>query len=183
MIRKAGISDVLSIVSLVGDYARRGEVLPRTLEETYQTIRDWVVAEEDGRVVGCGSLLIMWADLAEIRSLVIAPEFQGKGLGRQLVERLIGEARAMGVPQVFALTRKAPFFGALDFQETSRESLPRKIWKDCWNCARLNSCDEVAMIRFLEQSGNGRVVGEAISDMPLHNLQVTLPGEGFRWIP
>jgi amino-acid N-acetyltransferase len=175
MIRKARLSDVPQIVALVEVYARRGEVLPRSLEETYQSLRDWVVAEENGRIVGCGSLLIMWADLAEIRSLVVAPEFQERGLGHQLMERLLD------LPQVFALTRQVGFFASLGFLETTRESLPRKIWKDCWNCARLRNCDEVAMIKFLEPGGNGRAgEGEAVSEMPLNTLQVNL-SEGYRW--
>jgi amino-acid N-acetyltransferase len=183
MIRKARLSDVPQIVALVDNYARRGEVLPRSLAETYQSLRDWVVAEEDSRVVGCGSLLIMWADLAEIRSLIVVPEFQGQGLGRQLVERLLREAEAFGLPQVFALTRQTSFFVGLGFQETSRESLPRKIWKDCWNCARLTGCDEVAVIKFLEPGGNGRASeGEAVSEMPLNIMEVSLP-EGYKWQP
>jgi amino-acid N-acetyltransferase len=183
MIRKARLSDVPQIVTLVDHYFRRGEVLPRSLEETYQSLRDWVVAEEDSQVVGCGSLLIMWADLAEIRSLVVASEFQGRGLGRQLLEWLVKEAKALGLPQIFTLTRQIGFFANLGFQETSRESLPRKIWKDCWNCARLNDCDEVAMIKFLEPGGNGRVgESEAVSEMPLNTTQVNLP-KGYRWQP
>jgi amino-acid N-acetyltransferase len=181
MIRKAKLGDVPQIVALVDNYARRGEVLPRSLAETYQSLRDWVVAEEDGRVVGCGSLLVMWADLAEIRSLVVAPEFQGRGLGAHLVEWLLKEAEALGLPQIFALTRQIGFFASLGFQETSRESLPRKIWKDCWNCARLTDCDEVAMIKLLEPGGNGRLdVGLAVSEMPLNAIQVDLPA-GYRW--
>jgi amino-acid N-acetyltransferase len=182
MIRKARLSDVPQIVALVEVYARRGEVLPRSLEEAYQSLREWVVAEENGRIVGCGSLLIMWADLAEIRSLVVAPEFQGRGLGRQLLERLLVEAEALGLPQVFALTRQVDFFANLGFSETARESLPRKIWKDCWNCVRLHDCDEVAVIKFLGPGGNGRAgEGEAVSEMPLNTLQVDL-SEGYRWL-
>jgi amino-acid N-acetyltransferase len=119
-------------------------VLPRRIEEVYQTLREWVVAEEAGQVVGCGALVILWADLAEIRSLVVAPEAQGAGLGRGLVSALMVQAVELELPQVFALTRKTGFFLKLGFQVVPRDSLPRKIWKDCITCTKFVGCDEVA---------------------------------------
>ena len=87
-VRSARVSDVPGIAALVDRLAGRGEILPRPIEDIYQSLREWVVAEQAGHIVGCGALVILWADLAEIRSLVVAPESQGVGIGRELVTRL-----------------------------------------------------------------------------------------------
>jgi amino-acid N-acetyltransferase len=161
-IRQARITDVPGIAALVGRFAGRGEILPRTIEDIYQSLREWVVAEREGEIVGCGALVILWADLAEIRSLVVAPEAQRLGIGRELVVALMDQAAGLEVPQVFALTRQTGFFLKLDFQVVPRESLPRKIWKDCITCTKFVGCDEVAVVQEvgkLEGRRNGRVEG------------------------
>ncbi len=143
----ARMVDVPDIVALVERFARRGEVLPRPPEEVYQSLREWVVAREGDRLVGCASLVILWADLAEIRSLVVTPDQQGRGVGRRLVGALLHQAAELEIPQVFALTRKPGFFVKMGFQPVARETLPRKIWKDCIHCIKFVGCDEVAFIR------------------------------------
>lgn len=143
---RASVRDVPAIAALVERYVRRGEVLPRPLEDIYQSLREWVVAKRHQEVVGCASLVILWADLAEIRSLVVLPELQGKGIGRQLVCALLDEAAALEIRRVIALTRKPAFFAQLGFVEVPRASLPRKIWKDCIHCTKFAGCDEVAMV-------------------------------------
>jgi amino-acid N-acetyltransferase len=96
------------------------------------------------------SLVILWADLAEIRSLVVAPETQGVGIGRHLVTALVAQAIELELPQVFALTRQTGFFLKLGFQVAPRETLPRKIWKDCIQCLKFVGCDEVAVVRAVD---------------------------------
>jgi len=163
-VAKARIGDVPAVVALVGRYARRGEVLPRPPENVYETLREWVVAKQDGELIGCGSLVILWADLAEIRSLVVVPEVQGVGVGRQIVCGLLAEAGRLEVPHVFALTRKPGFFAKLGFDRVARESLPRKIWKDCMHCTKFTGCDEVAVIRAVSSTAAsmmGRAMEEA----------------------
>jgi amino-acid N-acetyltransferase len=146
----------------------------------YQSIRDWVVAEADGKIVGMGSLLIMWGDLAEIRSLVIDPAYQGYGIGRAIVVQLLEEARALGLPRVFALTRKPGFFLKTGFQLTRIEHLPRKVQKDCVFCPKFHSCDEVAVIMPLDETAaaehrldlsrsNGTLKGQSV--IPLISSQ------------
>jgi amino-acid N-acetyltransferase len=102
-IRQARITDVSGIAALVNRFAGRGEILPRPAEDIYQSLREWVVAEHEGRLVGCGGLVIIWADLAEIRSLVVVPESQGMGAGREMVAALMDQAAELGIPQVFTL--------------------------------------------------------------------------------
>jgi amino-acid N-acetyltransferase len=146
-IGKAHIGDVRGIAALVERYARRSEVLPRSPENIYETLREWVVARRDGEIVGCGSLVILWCDLAEIRSLIVTPELQGTGIGRRIVAVLLEDASALQIPRVFALTRKPGFFTRLGFERVARETLPRKMWKDCMHCTKFAGCDEVALVR------------------------------------
>lgn len=151
-VRKAQLTDVPRMMPLLNEYARQAEILPRMEADVYQSIRDWVVAEAEGKIVGMGSLLIMWADLAEVRSLVIDPTCHGQGVGRAIVSQLLAEARALGLPRVFALTRKPGFFLKMGFQLTRIEHLPRKVQKDCVFCPKFHACDEVAVIMPLDEA-------------------------------
>jgi amino-acid N-acetyltransferase len=153
-VRKAQLTDVTRMMPLLNEYARQAEILPRMEGDVYQSIRDWVVAEAEGKIVGMGSLLIMWGDLAEVRSLVIDPACQGQGVGRAIVSQLLAEARSLGLPRVFALTRKPGFFLKMGFQLTRIEHLPRKVQKDCVFCPKFHACDEVAVLMPLDAAAN-----------------------------
>lgn len=150
-VRRARLSDVPRMMPLLDQYARQAEILPRTEEDVYRSIREWVVAELEGEMVGMGSLLIMWRDLAEIRSLVVHPAYQGHGIGRQIVALLLDEARYLELERIFALTRKPGFFLKLGFQLTRIEHLPRKVQRDCVFCPKFQACDEVAVILPLKE--------------------------------
>jgi len=145
-IRKATVKDVLSMARIINGYAAQGQMLPKSHHQLYQDIRDFVVALSDEEIVGCGALHIIWEDLAEIRSLAVVEEWRGKEVGRLMVESLLKEARALGLPQVFALTYQQGFFERMGFHMVPRESLPHKIWGDCLNCPKFPNCDEVALI-------------------------------------
>lgn len=149
-IRPARLADVPAMLPLLDAYARQAEILPRTEADVYQSVRDWIVAARDDTIVGMGALVILWADLAEIRSLVIDPAYQGHGIGRLIVNRLLAEAKRLELPRAFALTRRPGFFLKLGFQLTQIEKLPRKVKKDCVFCPKFHACDEVAVIMPLE---------------------------------
>lgn len=146
IIRQAVITDIPQIVDLIQPYVDDGTLLPVPVSRLYERIRDFIVAEVDGEIVGCGSLMIMWHDLAEIRSLAVRKGHHGGGVGRRLVEMLIEEARVLGITRVFALTYQTAFFSKLGFQVVTKETLPQKIWKDCVHCTKYTHCDEVAMV-------------------------------------
>ena len=146
-VRPARLADVPQMMPLLNEYVRQAEILPRREADVYQSIRDWVVVETAGKVLGMGALVILWHDLAEIRSLVIDPAYQGQGLGQAIVDRLLVEAKMLELPRVFALTRKPGFFLKLGFLLTRMEDLPRKVQKDCVFCPKFKACDEVAVIR------------------------------------
>jgi len=145
MIRKAKIADGRAIHQLLIKYAGQGLMLSRSLPDIYETIRDVYVYEEDGRVLGTVWLHICWEDLAEVRSLAVAEEVGGQGVGRQLVEACLSEARELGMKRVFCLTYKPDFFGKIGFAEIEKSQLPQKIWGDCVKCVKFPECDEIAM--------------------------------------
>lgn len=146
MIRKANVRDVPEIVALVNANAQQGLLLPKSLNQVYQNIRDFVVYEDEGQIIGCAALHVLWEDLAEVRSLVVNEHKRRKGTGRQLIQLLLKQARDLGVDRVFALTYQQEFFQSLGFIEIAKEELPHKIWADCIDCIKFPHCDETAVI-------------------------------------
>lgn len=145
-IRKARTRDALQIHRLVNDFAKQEVMLPRSLLSVYENIRDFYVAEEAGRILGCSALHFTWGDMAEVRSLAVHPEAGQRGLGRALVEANIAEAREHDLVQVYAFTYVTGFFAKLGFRVVPHEAMPRKTWMDCVNCPKFNCCDEIAMV-------------------------------------
>jgi len=149
VIRKARISDVKSIHGLLMHQEEHdGLVLPRSFSQLYSHLRDFfVVVDDNGKVVGCCALNIIWENLAEIRSLVVVPEQRGKKWGKKLVEACLSEAVTLGIYKVYTLTEKASFFAHLGFAQESMDQLNQKVFTDCLNCPRFpDHCNEVAMI-------------------------------------
>jgi amino-acid N-acetyltransferase len=145
--RKAILPDAKAIHDLIAVYAADGTLLPRTLAEICENVRDFVVLEDAGRTIGCGALHLYGMHLAEIRSITVARSAQGRGGGQLLVKALLGEAKKHRVSCICLFTRTPEFFRRLGFQLAQREDLPDKVRKDCFLCPRLPSCDEVAMVR------------------------------------
>jgi amino-acid N-acetyltransferase len=145
MIRPARIPDARIIHQLLLTYAKEGQLLGRSLAAIYDSIRDFYVYEEDGKILGIGALAICWEDLAEVRSLAVVPGQHGKGIGRKIVERCLQEARELGLQRVFALTYQPEFFQKLGFTEIDKAQLPQKVWGDCINCVKFPDCDEFAL--------------------------------------
>ncbi|HQU12686.1 MAG TPA: N-acetyltransferase [Thermodesulfobacteriota bacterium] len=147
MIRKARMSDVKGIHRLIADYAKKGDMLPRSLADIYENLRDYFVFEEDdGELVGSAAIHIMWEDLAEVRSLAVREGKMRRGVGTRLVESCISEAIVLGIDRVFALTYKPEFFKKLGFHVVDKAELPQKIWSDCLKCSKFPDCDEVALV-------------------------------------
>jgi len=148
-IRKAVIKDIKPIHEILNHYANQGLLLPRSLSELYDHLRDFFVLEDnhrDNRIYGVSGLRICWEDLAEIKSLAVMEERKGKGFGTRLVEACLEDARSFGLARVFALTYIPDFFKKFGFREIEKSSLPHKIWADCLKCPKFPDCDEVAMI-------------------------------------
>jgi len=144
-LRKARMADIEPIYGLVTEFSRTGKMLPRSRADLYEALRDFVVAERRGRLIGCGALTIEWDNLAEIKSLAVAQRYQRRGIGRRLVKACLAESRRLGIGRVFALTSSPAFFERLGFARVPRESLPHKVWSDCIKCTKFPDCDETAV--------------------------------------
>ena len=149
MIRKAVSRDVPLIHKLLMDYAEKGLLLPRSLSELYDHLRDFFVLEEQGNqgaIVAVCALGVCWENLGEIRSLAVAQEYQKNNYGARLVERCLQDAKSLGLTRVFTLTYVPDFFAKIGFLVVEKSALPHKIWADCLKCPRFPDCDEIAMV-------------------------------------
>lgn len=147
--RKAQPDDVEDLFELIQGYAAKGIMLPRSREALMRSIAAFVVAEEGGKLIGCGSLCRLGSDLVEIRSLGIAEGYKGQRIGSRLVDALIEEAKALGVPKVMALTYEVSFFEKNGFHIVDKEIFPEKVWTDCVNCPKQQCCDEIAVLKMI----------------------------------
>lgn len=146
MVRKANTNDISDIMRLVDVYAGKGDLLPLRSQEISDRIDDFYVCEQGGQIAGVCSLFVYGTDLAEIRSLAVWPEYQGKGIGRAVTEACIAAAKGLPIRRVFALTYTPAFFERLGFRVVNKLTLPEKVWKDCLRCSKLFYCDEVALL-------------------------------------
>jgi amino-acid N-acetyltransferase len=151
-IRKAYTKEVGQIHKLLGQYAGEGLLLPRSLSEIYDHLRDFFVMEDssgNSDIIAVCALGICWEDLAEIRSLAVREDYQGRGYGSLLVNRCLEEAASLGVKKVFTLTYVTGFFSTIGFRQIEKTALPHKIWADCFKCPKFPDCDEIAMMKEL----------------------------------
>lgn len=147
VIRRAKATDVETIQQLITAHSSEGLMLPRSRYKVFSRLQGFVVAEDDQQqIVGCGALVILWGDLAEIQSLAVAKHKLGHGYGKKIVEELIDHARALEIPNVLTLTYQVDFFAKLGFTIIDKDSVPRKTWGECLECPKLECCDETAMI-------------------------------------
>ena len=151
-VEKAKISDAHHIHELVNSFADKGEMLPRALSEIYENLRDYLVVRSGDEVLGCVALGIMWQDLAEVKSLAVIEPAQRRGIGEALVTSCLNEAKTLDIDTVFCLTYKPIFFEKQGFDYIEKEELPRKVWGECYRCAKYPDCDEIAMIFKFEKA-------------------------------
>lgn len=180
MIRRATIADVPAMARIINDAAEFGLMLPKSLATLYENVREFHVAVEPGSgvqgtgsgrnaipepnpanpetqtpdpnqtVVGVCGLSVVWANLAEVASLAVDKSQRGKGLGKQLVQTVLDEAKQLGIPRVMTLTYERAFFEKLGFVVLDRQELPLKVWSECVRCPKNQACDEIAMVRRIE---------------------------------
>jgi amino-acid N-acetyltransferase len=151
MIRNATIQDVPLMQAVINSHAELGKMLFKSYAELYENLRDFAVFEEDGQILGCAGLAILWADLAEVRSLAVDEKYRGRGIGTQLVQWCLQEGRRLKIRKIMSLTYEQRFFEKLGFEVVEKETLPLKVWSDCVKCPKNDNCDEIAMVRVLEE--------------------------------
>lgn len=151
-VRPARVEDVDAMRELIERYATEDRMLSRSRDFLLEHIRDFFVAEHEGRFAGCCALAVLTPDLAEVRSLAVRPEAGGRGIGKALVDACVAEARALGLRRVFALTLVPEFFQRCGFTLTSLGHLPEKSASECPVCPKRFACDEHAMLLHLDGS-------------------------------
>ena len=167
MVRKPKLTEVVAIKALLDEAVAQGSVLPRELPELYENVRDFYVYIDESGLGGCVALHIDMVDLAEVRSLVVHESKRGQGIGEQLVEAVLGEAKRLNIARVYALTRVPGFFVKSQFHEVDKMELPYKVFKDCMRCRLFPGCDEVAMVRDLPVVDDTLVVCEEAVNAPV----------------
>jgi len=145
-IQPARIEDCEAICQLVNHYAELGKMLHRSMESIYGEVREFHVAEDNGEIVGCVAVDVLWADLAEVKSLAVSPQRTRQGIGHKLMDTAIADARRLGVGRLFALTYEMDFFRNWGFEQIDRATLPDKVWRECIACPKVDACDETAML-------------------------------------
>ncbi len=148
--RKATLRDIPAMQRLVAPQVEDGTILIRSDDEIATNIRSYTLAFSGAELAGFTALHVHSAELAEIRSLIVAENRRGKGIGARLVRLAVEEARALGLSRVLALTYAAAFFEKLGFSEIPKESIPEhKIWADCIKCKHFPVCNEIALVKTL----------------------------------
>ncbi len=151
-VRSASVDDVDAIYSLLKPFADQDIILHRDKDNIFQHLQEFLVAEYDGELAGVVCAHVYGKNIAEVRSLVVNPDFQKHGIGRLLVEGCEQWLAGLGVAKVFALTYVTGFFNNLGYRVVSKESLPHKIWTVCVHCDRFADCDEVAVEKVLSDA-------------------------------
>lgn len=157
IVRKPRVAEIPGVKELIDAEVLNGNLLPRTLSELYENIRDYQIYLDDRGVGGCCALHVDLPNLAEVRSLVVRADLRGQQVGARLLQACIDEAIQLGLPQVYALTRAESFFERHAFRRVDKESLPHKVFRDCLRCHLYPKCDEIAMICDLPSATEGSI--------------------------
>ena len=152
-LRKATLQDVRQIHGLVNKFAKKDDMLPRSLNEIYENIRDYSVCTDNDEIIAAAALHVLWEDLAEVRSIAVSSNYQRMGAGRKLLRQCLKEAKQLGVRKVFALTYQPDYFKKFGFEDIDKNDLPHKIWGDCLKCPKFPDCSEVAVIKYIDSDG------------------------------
>jgi amino-acid N-acetyltransferase len=146
LIRESTINDIDIIFKLTNSMAAEGLMLTRSKFKIISMLQNFLVAEDSsGKVVGCGAFTLLWDDLGEIMALAVDKDHHGKGVGKALVKNLIERGRKLKVPELIVLTYQVEFFKKMGFAITDKDNFPRKLWRECLECPKLEQCDETAM--------------------------------------
>jgi len=162
-IRPAKTTDVRAIRDLIDVYSVDGSLLSKATVTIFEQLQEFIVAEVDGTVIGCGALHVMWEDLAEVRTLAVRPDQARHGIGSHMLQHLLVNARELGIKRVFCLTFMKDFFGRHGFIEIEDAPVGHDVYEQL-----LQSYDEgVAEFLGLERVkpntlGNFRMLNDNI---------------------
>lgn len=171
-VQPAKLSDMPDAHKLISYFADQNEMLHRPLSELYENVRDYYVIKDEDELLACGSLHVVWSDLAEIKAVAVREDYQSRGLGTLLMNRCFQEAKELGLATVFVLTHKPAYYEQFGFQLVDVMSLPRKVWGECLRCPKFPHCNEFAMVHHLKPGGAESLVQDSAEASPLIGLPV-----------
>ena len=128
VIRSAKTSDVKKIRAIIDTYAVERKLLSKETVTLFESVQEFIVAEVDGEVVGCGALHVLWEDIAEVRTVAVVGKMHGKGIGHLILESILAKAKEVGVKKVFCLTFETKFFGSHGFNEIKGAPVDPEIY-------------------------------------------------------
>jgi amino-acid N-acetyltransferase len=128
VIRSAKTSDVKKIRAIIDTYAVERKLLSKETVTLFESVQEFIVAEVDGEVVGCGALHVLWEDIAEVRTVAVVGKMHGKGIGHLILESILAKAKEVGVKKVFCLTFETKFFGSHGFMEIQGAPVDPEIY-------------------------------------------------------
>lgn len=153
-LRKARMGDVRAMHELLSAFADKRELLPRAISEIYENLQQFYVAADNGKIVGTCALYVTWDNLAEVKALAVLEAYQGRGIGKRLMDACLKTAEDLDIRRVFTLTLRPGFFERFGFRHVSKEQLPHKVWTECVKCVFFpDRCVEYAMARDLPGQG------------------------------
>ncbi|MDP5051536.1 MAG: amino-acid N-acetyltransferase, partial [Candidatus Planktophila sp.] len=129
-IRPARTNDIIGIRQLIDSYAPQGRLLSKETVTLYESVQEFTVAVEGEQVVGCGALHVLWEDLAEVRTVAVAENLRGKGVGHQILDSIIDRAQSLGVKRIFCLTFETKFFGSHGFEVIEGTPVEPEIYQE-----------------------------------------------------
>jgi len=177
-IRQAKISDVRAMHRLLTQFAEKRELLPRAISEIYENLQQFYVADHKGEVVGCCSLAVQWDNLAEIRALAVANDYQGRGLGKKMMRACLKEAKQLGISRIFILTMRDGFFKKFGFKRVVKNNLPHKVWTECVRCPYFpETCVEIAMVKDLTPGKQRPLPAFSEAEIPQKGFEPMVPKE------
>jgi amino-acid N-acetyltransferase len=130
VVRAAKTGDVKKIRKIVDAYTDERRLLFKATVTLFEAVQEFVVAELDGEVVGCGALHVLWEDLAEVRTVAVLKEMHGKGIGNQIMIKILENAKDIGVKKVFCLTFETKFFGSHGFKEIEGTPVSPEVYQE-----------------------------------------------------
>lgn len=154
-IRRARMPDARAMHRLLSHFADKRELLPRSISEVYENLQQFFVAEDQGTIVGTCALYVTWDNLAEVKALAVDETYQGRGIGKRLLQSCLDAAQELQIRRLFTLTLRSGFFERFGFLPVAKESLPHKVWTECVRCIYFpDRCVEYAMVKDLPGPGS-----------------------------
>ncbi|MCH1884101.1 amino-acid N-acetyltransferase [Agrococcus sp. ARC_14] len=129
-VRPARTSDVRGMQTLIEPYVRRRILLGKELVTLFEAVQEFVVAERDGQLVGCGALHVLWEDLGEVRTIAAAEGAVGKGVGHAMLDALEERAATLGLTRLFCLTFETGFFGRHGYREVAEQVVEPDVFSE-----------------------------------------------------